>query len=69
MEHRHPHRLFDPGITSYDCCQIDEISPQFTVPANQETTVPLDLAVSSTPTGNFAAGGNRLLRRPCDRLS
>jgi len=46
----------DPGITSYACCQIDEISPQFTVPANQETTVPLDLAVSSTPTGNFAAG-------------
>jgi hypothetical protein len=46
----------EPGITNYDCCQIDEISPQFTVPANQETTVPLDLAVSSTPTGNFAAG-------------
>jgi hypothetical protein len=46
----------EPGITSYDCCQIDEISPQFTVPADKETTVTLDLAVSSTPTGNFAAG-------------
>ena len=46
----------EPGITSYDCCQIDEISPQFTVPANQETTIPLDLAVSNTPTGSFADG-------------
>jgi hypothetical protein len=46
----------DPGITSYDCCQIDEISPQFTVPANQETTIPLDLAVSNTPTGTYADG-------------
>jgi len=46
----------EAGITNYDCCQIDEISPQFTVPANQETTIPLDLAVSNTPTGNYAAG-------------
>jgi hypothetical protein len=31
------------------CCSVKEISPAFTVPANQVTTVPLNLAVSSTP--------------------
>ena len=46
----------EPGITRYDCCQITEISPVFTVPANQETTIPLDLAVSSTPTPIFEDG-------------
>ena len=47
----------DPSIPSYDCCQITEISPTFTVPPNQITTVPLDLAVSSQATPNFAIPG------------
>ncbi len=46
-----------PSKPNYDCCQITEISPQFTVPANQVTTVPLDLAVSSQATPNFAEPG------------
>jgi hypothetical protein len=44
------------GYTNYYCCKIVEISPQFTVPANQETTIPLDLAVSNTATGNIEGG-------------
>jgi hypothetical protein len=46
----------EPGYTNSVCCKITEISPQFTVPANQETTVPLDLAVSSTATGDIEGG-------------
>jgi hypothetical protein len=46
-----------PSEPTYDCCQITEISPTFTVPPNQVTTVPLDLAVSSQPTPNFAIPG------------
>jgi hypothetical protein len=46
-----------PSEPDYDCCQITEISPTFTVPANQVTTVPLDLAVSSQPTPNLAIPG------------
>ena len=31
------------------CCSVKEVSAPFTVPANQVTTVPLNLPVSSTP--------------------
>src|SRR5262249_1464042 len=41
----------------YYCCKITEISPTFTVPANQVTTVPLNLAVSSQPVPNFSTPG------------
>jgi hypothetical protein len=47
----------NPSVPDYDCCQVTEISPTFTVPANQVTTVPLDLAVSNQPTPNFADPG------------
>jgi len=35
------------------CCDITAISPTFTVPANQITTVPLDLPVSGDPLANI----------------
>jgi hypothetical protein len=37
------------GKAESACCSVKEISPAFTVPANQVATVPLNLAVSSTP--------------------
>jgi hypothetical protein len=37
------------GKAEAACCSVKEISPAFTVPANQVSTVPLNLAVSSTP--------------------
>jgi hypothetical protein len=37
------------GKAESACCSVKEISSAFTVPANQVTTVPLNLAVSSTP--------------------
>lgn len=46
-----------PSKPTYDCCQVTEISPTFTVPANQVTTVPLNLAVSSQPTPNLSIPG------------
>ncbi len=46
-----------PTQPDYYCCKVTEISPTFTVPANQVTTVPLNLAVSSQPTPNFSMPG------------
>ncbi len=46
-----------PSEPEYDCCLVPEISPTFTVPPNQVTTVPLNLAVSSQPTPNFEIYG------------
>src|SRR6185312_521011 len=46
-----------PTQPDYYCCKVIEISPTFTVPANQVTTVPLNLAVSSQPTPNFSIPG------------
>jgi hypothetical protein len=37
------------GEAEAACCSVKELSPAFTVPANQVSTVPLNLAVSSTP--------------------
>jgi hypothetical protein len=37
------------GKAETACCSVKEISAAFTVPANQVATVPLNLAVSSTP--------------------
>jgi hypothetical protein len=37
------------GKAEAACCSVKEISPAFSVPANQVATVPLNLAVSSTP--------------------
>lgn len=48
-----------PSEPNTYCCQVPEISPTFTVPANQETTVPLDLAVSSQPVPNLSIQGER----------
>ncbi len=47
----------NPAEPDYYCCKVVEISPTFTVPANQVATVPLDLAVSSQPTPNLAIPG------------
>jgi hypothetical protein len=48
-----------PSEPNVYCCQVPEISPTFTVPANQETTIPLDLAVSSQPVPNLSIQGER----------
>ncbi len=37
------------GEAESACCSVKELSPAFTVPANQVATVPLDLPVASTP--------------------
>jgi hypothetical protein len=47
----------NPAIPNYLCCQVKAISPTFTVPANQVTTVPLSLAVSSTAEANLSNPG------------
>jgi hypothetical protein len=38
----------EPGQTDFACCKVKEISPTFTVPANQIATVPLSLPVAAT---------------------
>ena len=48
-----------PSEPNYYCCQIAAISPTFTVPPNQVTTVALNLPVSSAPTPNFADPGEQ----------
>jgi hypothetical protein len=47
----------NPGIPDYVCCQVKAISPTFTVPPNQVTTVPLELPVSSTAEANLSNPG------------
>ncbi len=46
-----------PSEPNVYCCQIPEISPTFTVPPNQVTTVPLNMAISSQPVPNLAIPG------------
>ncbi len=43
--------------TTYNCCQVKAISPTFTVPANKITTVPLELDVSATKSGDLLEPG------------
>jgi hypothetical protein len=46
-----------PSQPDFICCQVLEISPTFTVPANRVTTVPLNLAVSGSPEANLSVPG------------
>jgi hypothetical protein len=48
-----------PSEPNVYCCQIPEISPTFTVPPNQVTTVPLNMAISSQEVPNLAIQGER----------
>jgi hypothetical protein len=47
----------NPSEPDSICCKVPEVSPPFTVPANQIATVPLDLAVSAGPPVNLSEGG------------
>ncbi len=47
----------NPAIPDYICCQVKTLGPTFTVPANQVTTVPQNLAVSATREANLSNPG------------
>jgi hypothetical protein len=47
----------NPSEPDSICCKVPEVSPPFTVPANQIATVPLDLAVSAGPPVNLSEPG------------
>jgi hypothetical protein len=47
----------NPSEPDSVCCKVPEVSPPFTVPANQIATVPLDLAVSAGPPVNLSEPG------------
>src|ERR1700710_1967638 len=47
-----------PSKPDYICCQVKQIGPTFTVPANQVTTVPQSLAVSATEEANLSQPGD-----------
>lgn len=44
----------DPAKPESICCQVKQIGPTFTVPANQVTTVPQNLAVSAQKEANVS---------------
>lgn len=46
-----------PSEPQFICCQIKTLGPTFTVPANQVTTVPQNLAVSATKEANLEHPG------------
>jgi hypothetical protein len=46
-----------PSMPDFICCQVLQLSPTFTVPANQVTTVPLNLTVSGSPEANLSVPG------------
>jgi hypothetical protein len=48
---------YNPAMPQYVCCQVKAISPTFTVPANQVTTVPLSQPVSATAEANLSNPG------------
>src|ERR1700760_3552031 len=47
----------EPSRPQYICCQVKTLGPTFTVPANQVTTVPQNLAVSATREANLSVPG------------
>jgi hypothetical protein len=47
----------EPSRPQYICCQVKTLGPTFTVPANQVTTVPQNLAVSATKEANLSNPG------------
>jgi hypothetical protein len=47
-----------PSKPDYICCQVKQIGPTFTVPANQVATVPQSLAVSATEEANLSQPGD-----------
>lgn len=48
---------YEPSKPAFICCQIKTLGPTFTVPANQVTTVPQNLAVSATKEANLEHPG------------
>jgi hypothetical protein len=46
-----------PSKPQFICCQVKQIGPTFTVPANQVMTVPQNLAVSATKEANLSNPG------------
>jgi hypothetical protein len=51
----------DPAKPESICCQVKQIGPTFTVPANQVTTVPQNLAVSAQKEANVSIPGETSL--------
>jgi hypothetical protein len=47
-----------PSKPDYICCQVKQVGPTFTVPANQVTTVPQSLHVSATEEANLSIPGD-----------
>jgi hypothetical protein len=47
----------EPSKPQFICCQIKTLGPTFTVPANQVTTVPQNLAVSASREANLSVPG------------
>jgi len=47
-----------PSKPDYICCQVKQVGPTFTVPANQVTTVPQGLHVSATEEANLSQPGD-----------
>ena len=48
----------EPSKPDYICCQVKQVGPDFTVPANQVTTVAQSLHVSATETANLSVPGD-----------
>jgi hypothetical protein len=51
----------DPAHAESICCQVKQIGPTFTVPANQVATVPQNLAVSAQKEANVSVPGETSL--------
>jgi hypothetical protein len=47
----------EPSRPQFICCQVKALGPTFTVPANQVTTVPQNLAVSASREANLSVPG------------
>ncbi len=47
----------EPSRPQFICCQVKTLGPTFTVPANQVTTVPQNLAVSASRVANLSVPG------------
>ena len=47
-----------PSKPDYVCCQVKQVGPTFTVPANQVATVPQSLHVSATEEANLSIPGD-----------
>jgi hypothetical protein len=47
----------EPSKPQFICCQVKTLGPTFTIPANQVTTVPQNLAVSASREANLSVPG------------